>query len=137
MDKILSFIGLMRRSGHLFMGMDMSMELCKKQRAKLLVLASDAGKSTVRKAQNVSGTVPALTLPYGKAEVGKALGKEGCAIFALDDLGLAQALKEKLASLSGASPKDAGSAPPKEDSQASSDDSGFTALQERGNQYAN
>ena len=41
--------------------------------------------------------VPCITLPHGKEELGAAIGKNGCAVCALSDIGMAAAAIGKLA----------------------------------------
>ena len=41
--------------------------------------------------------VPCVTLPHGKLELGSAIGKAGCAMCAVADIGMAAAAVNKLA----------------------------------------
>ena len=99
MDSALSMMGLALRAGRLEPGEDPAGDACREKRCRLLLTASDAAENTLRKAERFAGEGQclALALPYGKAELGAALGRGSCAVAAVTDLGLAQAIVEKLA----------------------------------------
>ncbi len=99
MDNALSMIGLALRAGRLEPGEDPAGDACREKRCRLLLTASDASENTLRKAERFAelGQCLTLALPYGKAELGAALGRGTCAVAAVTDLGLARAIAEKLA----------------------------------------
>lgn len=98
MDKALSMVGLALRAGRLAAGEEPAGEACRRRRCRLLLTASDASENTLRRGSGFAreGECLMLTLPYTKAELGGALGRESCAVAAVTDLGLAQAIVEKL-----------------------------------------
>ena len=100
MDKneILTFVGLMRRSGHLAVGADDVAESCLKGRARLILLPTDASSNTVKWMEDASQRkeVPVLRPGISKRELGEALGVGECAAAAVCDTGFAIALSKKL-----------------------------------------
>lgn len=98
MDSALSMIGLALRAGRLAAGEDPAADACRGTRCRLLLTASDASENTLRRMERYAreGGCLTLALPYTKAELGAALGRESCAAAAVTDLGLAQAIAEKL-----------------------------------------
>ena len=111
MEQILSTLGLALRAGSVAVGEEPVGALCRANRARLVLLASDAGGHTVRRAKSfVYGTnQPILQLPCTKAELGFALGRASCAVAAVTDAGFAALLLRKLAA-SGVTPDEAGAA---------------------------
>lgn len=99
MDNTLSVIGLALRAGRLEAGDEPAGEACRLRRCRLLLTASDAGESSLRRARRFAeeGQCLLAELPYTKAELGAALGRGSCAIAAVTDLGLARAVAGKLA----------------------------------------
>lgn len=98
-DSTLGLLGLARRGGNLALGEEPVAEACRSGRAKLVLLADDAGPSTVRRANRLAqeGKVELIHLPYAKSELGQCLGRSSCALLAPTDLGLAAALVRGLA----------------------------------------
>src|SRR5699024_2976199 len=74
-------------------------QLCADHKARCVLVAADAGESTAKKAAVYAAraNVPCITLPHGKDELGAAIGKNGCAVCALSDIGMAAAAIGKLA----------------------------------------
>lgn len=99
MDNTLSMIGLALRAGRLEPGEEPAGDACRERRCRLLLIACDAGSNALRKAERFAeqGQCLTLSLPYSKAELGAALGRGTCALAAVTDLGLAQAIVGKLA----------------------------------------
>lgn len=104
MDNALAMTGLALRAGRLEAGEDPAGDACREKRCRLLLIAHDAAENTRRKAEHFAalGQCLALELPYGKAELGAALGRGTCALAAVTDLGLALAIAEKLGPQYGA-----------------------------------
>ena len=102
MDNALSMIGMALRAGRLEVGDEACGEACREKRCRLLLLSSDAGESARRRAIRFSGEGQCLLieLPCSGEELGAALGRKSCAMAAVTDLGLAQAVVQKLARLS-------------------------------------
>ena len=66
----------------------------------MLCPQGNAGASTAKKGAFYAekANVPCVQLPHGKIELGTSVGKSGCAIVAVTDIGLASSAVEKLAS---------------------------------------
>lgn len=87
-----------RRAGHLALGEEAARQAALDHRARLLLLAADAGENTARQLKRLeSDKLPVLTLPESKGELGETVGFETLAAAAVCDLGLAAALAGKLA----------------------------------------
>ena len=98
-DPCLGMLGLARRAGKLAYGDELVRQLCADHKARCVLVAADAGESTAKKASFYAARVkiPCITLPHSKDELGAAIGKNGCAVCALSDIGLAAAAIGKLA----------------------------------------
>ena len=98
-DPCLGMLGLARRAGKLAYGDELVRQLCADHKARCVLVAADAGESTAKKAALYAArvNVPCITLPHGKDELGMAIGKNGCAVCAVSDIGLAAAAIGKLA----------------------------------------
>lgn len=73
-------------------------EACQNRKARLVLLAGDAGDSIVRRTQHMTGCgIPLVTLPQDKSEIGFYLGRGACAVLAVTDQGLASAVVSRLA----------------------------------------
>lgn len=98
-NRVLSLLGLALRGGRLAVGEEPAALAAKAGQARLLLTASDAAGSTLRRAEHLAeeGRCLRLTLPFTKAELGGALGRGSAAVAALTDLGLAAAVAERLA----------------------------------------
>lgn len=99
MDKTLAMIGLALRAGRLEVGDEAAGDACRLKRCRLLLLASDAGEGAQRRAMHFAeeGQCLLAELPCSREELGTALGRRVCAMAAVTDLGLAQAVAGKLA----------------------------------------
>ena len=99
-DPVLRMLGLARRAGKLAYGDELVREVCFGHKARCVFLAADAGASTAKKGAFYAdkANVPCVQLPHGKTELGTSVGKSGCAIVAVTDIGLAASAVEKLAS---------------------------------------
>ena len=75
MDSTLSLIGLALRAGKLAVGEEPCALVCRARDCRLLLLASDAGASTLRRAQLMAegGPCLTLTLPWDREALGGAL----------------------------------------------------------------
>ena len=98
-DPCLGMLGLARRAGKLAFGDELVRQLCADHKARCVLVAADAGESTAKKAAVYAAraNVPCIILPHGKDELGAAIGKNGCAVCALSDIGMAAAAIGKLA----------------------------------------
>jgi ribosomal protein L7Ae-like RNA K-turn-binding protein len=85
-------IGLAKRAGKLACGADAVKE--SGRRAKLILIANDAGNAVRREAAGYGKRV--VELPHGKEELGCAVGRESCAVAALTDEEFARGVIEAL-----------------------------------------
>lgn len=97
-DKSLGLLAISRKGGNLALGEEAVGAAARAGRARLVLLAGDAGPHTVRRAKSfVAGTSqPLLTLAYDKDTLGDALGITSCAVAAITDVRLAQAFVRTL-----------------------------------------
>lgn len=101
-EKILKFLGLMRRANALQVGENNAGEAVRGGKAKLLLLASDASENAKKRAESFVGgrSCLLLELPFTKEELSSALGLGGCSMAAVTELGFANALIKRLQELS-------------------------------------
>ena len=94
----LGLLSISRKGGNIVLGEEQVGAQARASRARLVILASDAGGHTVRRAKSfVAGTAqPLITVPFTKDELGDALGTTSCAIAAITDVRLAQAFVKTL-----------------------------------------
>ena len=92
-------LGLARRAGKLAYGDELVREACFDHKTRCVFIAGDAGANAAKKAAFYAdkANVPCVTLPHGKLELGSAIGKAGCAMCAVADIGMAAAAVNKLA----------------------------------------
>ena len=97
-NKSLGLLSISRKGGNIVYGEDHVGAQARAGRARLVILASDAGAHTVRRAKSfVAGTAqPIVTVPFTKDELGDALGIVSCAIACITDVRLAQAFVKTL-----------------------------------------
>ena len=98
-DLVLRMLGLARRAGKLAYGDELVREACFDHKTRCVFIAGDAGANAAKKAAFYAdkANVPCVTLPHGKLELGSAIGKAGCAMCAVADIGMAAAAVNKLA----------------------------------------
>lgn len=97
-NKALGLLSLARKAGKIELGEEPVAALAKLGKARLVLLASDAGDGIRRKAGNlVAGTKqPLLAAPFDKRTLGGALGRSDCAVAAFSDVGFAAAFVKAL-----------------------------------------
>ena len=97
-DKSLGLLAISRKGGNLALGEEAVGAAARAGRARLVLLAGDAGPHTVRRAKSfVAGTSQLLlTLAYDKDTLGDALGITSCAVAAIAGVRLAQAAVQSL-----------------------------------------
>ena len=100
-QKALRLLGLARRARLLQIGEEPVGIACRSGKAKLLLVAKDAGDHTFRRARSfVSGSkCPYVCVPYTKDELGDGLGCNACALCAILDAPFAKAFLEDLPEL--------------------------------------
>ena len=98
-DPVLRMLGLARRAGKLAYGDELVREESLEHKTRCVFIAGDAGANAAKKAAFYAdkANVPCVTLPHGKLELGSAIGKAGCAMCAVADIGMAAAAVNKLA----------------------------------------
>ena len=98
-DPVLRMLGLARRAGKLAYGDELVREACFDHKTRCVFIAGDAGANAAKKTAFYAdkANVPCVTLPHGKLELGSAIGKAGCAMCAVADIGMAAAAVNKLA----------------------------------------
>ncbi|MDR0889484.1 MAG: ribosomal L7Ae/L30e/S12e/Gadd45 family protein [Oscillospiraceae bacterium] len=98
MNKSLGLLAISRKGKNLVCGEDAVAAAARASRARLVILAEDAGGHTVRRAKSaVAGTAqPLITVPFSKDDLGEVLGVSSCAVAAITDVRLAQAFVKTL-----------------------------------------
>lgn len=98
-DNILSMIGLSKKAGRAEIGEEPVGSAARAKKARVILVASDAAASSVRRAYSFAqtGACLCLTIPATKDELGGALGRTSCAMMAITDIGFADAIVKKLA----------------------------------------
>ena len=98
MDKALNYLSLARKGGRVELGEEPVGAAARALKARLVVVSSDAGDHTWRRAKSfVAGTDQiCIRLPYTKDEVGQATGRTSLAIAAFTDPALALAFLQAL-----------------------------------------
>ena len=97
-DKSLGLLSIARKAGKLRTGEETVGAMAFEKKARLILLASDAGAATVRRIRSqVEGTRQrVLILDYSKEALGQALGKPSVAVAAFTDVSLALAFVRTL-----------------------------------------
>ncbi len=97
-DKAIGLLGLARKAGKLQTGEESVAGLLLQKRARLTVLARDAGSAVARKARSLAeGTRQrVLEIPYDKQTLGAALGKQSVSVAAFADVSMALAFAKAL-----------------------------------------
>lgn len=100
--KALNLLGLMRKANAAQIGETDTGAAARAQTAKLVVLAKDASDNAKSRARGfVYGrNIPLITLPFTKEEISEYVGKTGCSMAAICDLGFADAFMKILLQIS-------------------------------------
>ena len=98
MDKARNYLSLARKAGRIELGEEPVGAAARAQHARLLVVASDAGDHTWRRAKSfAAGTdLPCIRVPFNKDELGQAVGRTSLALAAFTDPALALAFVKAL-----------------------------------------
>ena len=90
-EKALNLLGLMRKANAVQIGETDAGAAARAGSAKLLILASDASDNAKSRAKGfVYGKgIPLITVPFIKEEISAHVGKSGCSMAAVCDLGFA------------------------------------------------
>ena len=97
MDKILSLLGIGKRGGFVRSGEFQTEKSVKEQKACIVLLAEDASGNTKKKFYDSCAFYGIGIWEYGtKAALGTATGTEERAVLAVEDFGIAGAIKKLL-----------------------------------------
>ena len=98
MDKSLNYMALARKAGRIELGEEPVGSAARAQKARLVVVASDASDHTWRRAKSfVAGTgQQCIKVPFSKDMLGMAVGRTSLAIGAFTDPALALAFVKAL-----------------------------------------
>ena len=98
MDKALNYLSLGRKAGRLELGEEPVGAAARAKKARLILVASDAGDHSWRRAKSfVSGTEQlCLKVPFTKDQLGQAIGRTSLAMAAFTDPALALAFVKAL-----------------------------------------
>ena len=98
MDKGLNYLALARKAGLVELGEEPVGAVARAQKARLIIVASDASDHTWRRAKSfVTGSEQiCLRVPFTKDEMGFAIGRTALAIAAFTDAALALAFVKAL-----------------------------------------
>ena len=101
MEHILSMIGLAKKAGLVEIGEEPVGSAARAKHARVILVAEDAGASSVRRAYSFaqSGACLCLTVGVSKDDLGRALGRTSVAMAAVTDIGFAESIVKKLAAL--------------------------------------
>lgn len=100
-EKALNYLGLMRKAGMLELGETGAGAAVKSGKAKLLLLAPDAGENSKHRAESfVYGrNTQLVVLPFTRDELSKYVGKANTVMAAVTDGGFAEAFMNTLAAI--------------------------------------
>lgn len=97
--ELLSTLGLCKRAGMLEAGEEPVESAARARDVRLLLLAQDAAENTARRAEHFAqmGQCILVSVPFTKEELGRAVGRESCALAGITDVGFACAVARRLA----------------------------------------
>ncbi|MBR2474573.1 MAG: ribosomal L7Ae/L30e/S12e/Gadd45 family protein [Clostridia bacterium] len=99
-QKIMSLIGIAKKAGKVISGTDMAVESVRsgrKNSVKLLVVACDASRNTLKRIDNTSAyyQIPVIKLDSDKAELARITGHSSTlSVIGITDTGFAKAMQE-------------------------------------------
>ena len=98
----LRILGIAKKAGFIEAGEETVSESAGAGAAKLIIIASDSGESTKKRAKSAAekNSVLCVEVPVSKSELGHCIGRGETGIVAVTDMGLAASFAEKIASLS-------------------------------------
>ena len=94
-------IGLAKKAGLVEIGEEPVGSAARAKHARVILVASDAAASSVRRAYSFaqSGSCLCLTVDATKDALGGALGRTSCAMVAVTDIGFAESIVKKLSAM--------------------------------------
>ena len=98
MDKALNYLSLARKAGRIELGEEPVGAVARAKKARLILVASDAGDHSWRRAKSfVAGTEQlCIKVPYTKDQLGEAIGRTSLAMAAFTDPAMALAFVKAL-----------------------------------------
>ena len=98
MDKALNYLSLARKAGRIELGEEPVCAVARAKKARLILVASDAGANSLRRAKSfVAGTEQlCMKVPFTKDQLGEAIGRTSLAMAAFTDPALALAFVKAL-----------------------------------------
>ena len=98
MDKALNYLSLARKAGRIELGEEPVGAAARAKKARLIMVASDAGDHSWRRAKSfVAGTEQlCMKVPFTKDQMGEAIGRTSLAMAAFTDPALALAFVKAL-----------------------------------------
>ena len=98
MDKALNYMSLARKAGRIELGEEPVGAAARAHHARLVIVASDAGDHTWRKAKSlIAGTEQlCIKVPFTKDQLGQTIGRTSLALAAFTDPALALAFVKAL-----------------------------------------
>lgn len=86
-DRLLSLLGLCRRAGKMILGNDPVIDSITQKKAKLIIVASDCSKNTVKGILSTAHkcNVKTQIVPYTKEDISLAVGKYTAVLSICDD----------------------------------------------------
>ena len=102
-EQVLSLLGLAKKAGRVEVGEEPVGAAARAKKARVILVAQDAGPSSQRRAFSFAqtGACLCLTLPADKDALGRSLGRSSVAMCAVTDIGFAGAITKKLAAMDG------------------------------------
>lgn len=91
-DRLLSFLGIIRKSGNLVFGMDSVKNKCVKDNVKLVLVTSDISQNSFEEISRVKNEKPNIKfekLQYSKDEI-ESITNKHCAVFGVLDENMAK-----------------------------------------------
>jgi len=97
-DKTLNLLGMMRKAGALEIGEFNVGNVARTGKAKLLVVANDAGENAKRRISGFAMTyrIDLVELPFSREEFSQIIGKENSVMAAVVDQGFSKAFVKSL-----------------------------------------
>ena len=101
MGQMLSMLGLAKKAGRVETGEEPVGAAARAKKARVILVAQDAGPSSQRRAFSFAetGACLCLTVPADKDALGRALGRTSVAMCAVTEIGFAGAVVKKLAAM--------------------------------------
>lgn len=99
MGNAIQYIGLAKKSGNIQIGETDSGIAARSGKGRVLILASDASNNALSRAEFFvrGNNIPLVRIPFTKAEISDATGKNGCSMAVFTDMGLTTAFLRALA----------------------------------------